>query len=212
MRCHITPLPYSPRLFCAAYKKASKVNMSRVPQSVWSLATVWMTGRSRFDPRHKQRIFFSNLCVQTDSEDHPAYCPMDTGGPFPGKERGRGVTLTTHPLLVSRSWMRSHTSSPPCAFIGVLWDCFTFIKSQNSRIENLQPITKLNITTVMLRVGLLLYWHSCSQIILLINIRKLFITYSCMILSSEITLPVTLRDVLWIITSKVHLRLFFEFL
>jgi hypothetical protein len=31
----------------------------------------------------------------------------------PGVKRGRGVMLTTHPHLVSRSWMsRSYTSSP----------------------------------------------------------------------------------------------------
>ena len=30
-------------------------------------------------------------------------CKMDTG-PFPGVKCGRGVLLTTHPLLVPRSW------------------------------------------------------------------------------------------------------------
>jgi hypothetical protein len=36
------------------------------------------------------------------------------GGPFPGVKHGRGVTLTTHPHLVLRSWMsRSYTFSPP---------------------------------------------------------------------------------------------------
>jgi hypothetical protein len=36
----------------------------------------------------------------------------------PGLKRGRGVTLITHPYLVSRSRMsRSYTSSPPCAFM-----------------------------------------------------------------------------------------------
>jgi hypothetical protein len=44
----------------------------------------------------------------------------------PGVKRDRGVTLTTLPHLVPRSWMsRSYTSSPPCTTIGVLWDCFT---------------------------------------------------------------------------------------
>jgi hypothetical protein len=28
--------------------------------------------------------FSSSLCVQTGSGAHPAYCPMGTGGPFPG--------------------------------------------------------------------------------------------------------------------------------
>jgi hypothetical protein len=60
------------------------------------------------------RGFYSSLCVQTDYGALPACCPMGTGSPFPGVKRGRGVTLTTHPHLVSRSWMsRSYISSPP---------------------------------------------------------------------------------------------------
>jgi hypothetical protein len=47
---------------------------------------------------------------------------------FPGIKLVWGVTLTTHPHLVPRSWMsRSYTFSPPLAFVGVLWDCITFI-------------------------------------------------------------------------------------
>jgi hypothetical protein len=74
------------------------------------------TWRSGFDPRQRQMIFSSNLCVQTGSEAHPASCTMGTGGPFPGSKRGRGVMLTTHPHLVQRSRTnRSYTSSPPSA-------------------------------------------------------------------------------------------------
>jgi hypothetical protein len=40
--------------------------------------------------------------VQTGPGAHPASCTMGTG-PFPGVESVRGVTLTTHPLLVPRS-------------------------------------------------------------------------------------------------------------
>jgi hypothetical protein len=40
----------------------------------------------------------SSLCVQTSSGAHPASCKMGIGGPFPGVNRGRGVTLTTHPI------------------------------------------------------------------------------------------------------------------
>jgi hypothetical protein len=44
-----------------------------------------------------------------------------------GVKRGRGVTLTTHPHLVPRSWMnRSCIFSPPCASIVVLWDSFFY--------------------------------------------------------------------------------------
>jgi hypothetical protein len=45
------------------------------------------TGRTddrEFEPRQRQRIFSSNLCVQTVSGAHPASCTMGTGGPFPG--------------------------------------------------------------------------------------------------------------------------------
>ena len=41
--------------------------------------------------------------VQTGPEAHPASCKMDTGS-FPGVKCGRGVLLTPHHLLVSRSW------------------------------------------------------------------------------------------------------------
>ena len=41
--------------------------------------------------------------VQTGPGAHPASCTMGTGS-FPGVKYGRGVLLTTHPLLVSRSW------------------------------------------------------------------------------------------------------------
>jgi len=57
----------------------------------------------RFLPEAKDSS--SSLCVQTGSEAHPASCTMGTGGPFPGVNRGLGVTLTTHPHLVLRSWM-----------------------------------------------------------------------------------------------------------
>jgi hypothetical protein len=60
--------------------------------------------------------FSSNFCVQTGSEAHPASCPMDTGDPFHGAKRGRGVTLTTHLHLVPRSRMsKSYTTSLPSA-------------------------------------------------------------------------------------------------
>jgi hypothetical protein len=41
--------------------------------------------------------FSSSPCVQTSSVAHPASCTMG-GGPFHGAKRGRGVTLTTHPI------------------------------------------------------------------------------------------------------------------
>jgi hypothetical protein len=48
----------------------------------------------------------------------------------PGPKRGRGVTLTTHHLLVPRSRIsRSHTSSLHKHLRGVLWDSFNFLDS-----------------------------------------------------------------------------------
>jgi len=41
--------------------------------------------------------------VQTGPGAHPASCKMGTGS-IPGVKCGRGVLLTTHPLLVPRSW------------------------------------------------------------------------------------------------------------
>jgi hypothetical protein len=63
--------------------------------------------------------FFSNLCVQTGSGAHPASSLMGTGVLSPGVKRGRGVTLTTHPHLVSRSWISRGctSSSPPSTFM-----------------------------------------------------------------------------------------------
>ena len=40
---------------------------------------------------------------QTGPGAHQAFCKMGTGS-FPGVKCGRGVLLTTHPLLMSRSW------------------------------------------------------------------------------------------------------------
>jgi len=41
--------------------------------------------------------------VQTGPGAHPASCKLGTES-FPGIKCGRGVLLTTHPLLVPRSW------------------------------------------------------------------------------------------------------------
>ena len=43
------------------------------------------------------------LPIQTGPGTHPASCKMGTGS-FPGIKCGRGVLLTTHPLLVPWSW------------------------------------------------------------------------------------------------------------
>jgi len=50
--------------------------------------------------------------VHTGPWAHPASCTMGTGS-FPGIKRGRGVTLTAHPLLVPWSWKSRATPLLP---------------------------------------------------------------------------------------------------
>ena len=52
--------------------------------------------------------------VQTGPGAHPASCTIGTGS-FPGVKYGRGVLLTTHPLLVPWSWKGT------AIFLPTLW-------------------------------------------------------------------------------------------
>jgi hypothetical protein len=92
--------------------------------------SVWLrTGRpgDRGSIPGRGKGFSSSLCVQTGSGAHPVHCTMGTGGPFYGAKTRPGRDADHSPYLVPRSWMsRSYTSPPPCASIGVLWDCFAF--------------------------------------------------------------------------------------
>ena len=67
-----------------------------VAQSVKRLTTDW-TVRDRIPVETR---FFA---LQTGPGAHAAPCKMGTGS-FPGVKCGWGVLLTTHPLLVPRSW------------------------------------------------------------------------------------------------------------
>ena len=49
--------------------------------------------------------------IQTDPEAYPVSCKMCTGS-FPGVDCGLGLLLTTHPLLVPRSWKSRATPLP----------------------------------------------------------------------------------------------------
>jgi len=69
------------------------------PGSSFGIATELRAGRSGIKSR-RGRDFPP---VQTGLGAHPAYCEMGTGS-FLGVKCGRGVLLTTHPLLVPRSW------------------------------------------------------------------------------------------------------------
>jgi len=69
------------------------------PGSSVGIATELRAGRSGIESQWR-RVFPS---VQTSPGAHPASFKMCTGS-FPGGKCGRGVLLTTHPLLVPRSW------------------------------------------------------------------------------------------------------------
>jgi len=58
--------------------------------------------------------------VHTGPGAHPASCQMGTGS-FPGVKCGRGVLLTTHPLLVPRSLKsRAISSTHPLGHTGTV--------------------------------------------------------------------------------------------
>jgi hypothetical protein len=74
------------------------IMVSRVAQSVQCLATGWTIGRSRFDPRQRQMIFpLASVSIPALGPTQP---PMQwvSGVISPGVKRGRGVTVTTHPI------------------------------------------------------------------------------------------------------------------
>jgi hypothetical protein len=68
----------------------------------------------------EEKDLSSSLCVQTGSGANPASCAMGTVVLCPELNRGRGVTLTTHPHTVPRLRMsRSYSSSSPKRLHGV---------------------------------------------------------------------------------------------
>jgi len=69
------------------------------PGNSVGIATELWAGRSGIEPRWGRD--FSP--VQTGPGAHPASCNIGTGS-YPGVKCGRGVLLTTLPLLVPRSW------------------------------------------------------------------------------------------------------------
>jgi hypothetical protein len=90
------------------------------------------------------------LPVQTGPGAHPASCTMRTGF-FPGVKCGRGVLLTTHPLLVPRSWKSRAIPLPPLghnlACNGVTLLYFTLLTMQNNlRLHRVKtPPTRASI-------------------------------------------------------------------
>jgi len=86
------------------------------------IATELLAGRSWIESRWGRDF----PPVQTDPGAHPASCKMGTGS-FPRLKCGRGVLLTTHPLLVPRSWKSRAIPLPTLwATPGLKRDHFTF--------------------------------------------------------------------------------------
>ena len=70
------------------------------PGSVVGIATGYVLDGPGIESRWGARFYSP---VQTGPVAHPASCTRRTGS-FPEVKSGRGVTLTTHPLLVLWSW------------------------------------------------------------------------------------------------------------
>jgi hypothetical protein len=93
--------------------------------SVSTVSDHGLDGRG-FDPRQRQRIF--PLTSATRPAVGPTQPPVQwvPGALAPGVKRGRGVMLTTHPLLVprlrnSRSYTCSHPNAPLWSVTGPLY-------------------------------------------------------------------------------------------
>jgi hypothetical protein len=79
------------------------VSVTRI--SVQCLAADWTTRRLRFEHWQRQKNFSSSFCIEIGSGAHPVSCQVGYQGSFSRVKHGWGVTLTTHPHLVSRSRM-----------------------------------------------------------------------------------------------------------
>jgi hypothetical protein len=78
---HCVQMLYTDSIFTMYYMQYMGAG---VAQSVQCSTTNWTTGLSRFDPRERQKNFFSTVCVRNGCGSLPASCAMGTGGPFPG--------------------------------------------------------------------------------------------------------------------------------
>jgi hypothetical protein len=117
-----------------------------------------------------QRIFPLASVSKPDLGPTQPPCTMSTGVLSPGLKHGRGVTLTTHPHLVSRSGMsRSYTYSPPKPLRGVSWDGFSLLYVTG--VKTFRPVYNL---------AAVLSWmqHNPTSIVIL-NSRSRFEKLSC---------------------------------
>jgi hypothetical protein len=83
-----------------AYNIWTSTQYNSGPGSSVGIATDYGLGSPGIESRWGARF---SAPVQTVPGAHPASCTVGTGS-FPGVKCGRGLLLTTHPLLVPRSW------------------------------------------------------------------------------------------------------------
>jgi hypothetical protein len=82
----------------------------------WLLRFIAVLQTVVFDPRQRQSVFFSSLCVQTGSGAHPASYTMGTAGSFPGgKARPGHDDDRSPPSSAEVEKSRSYTSSAASA-------------------------------------------------------------------------------------------------
>ena len=98
---NISPLPgFDPRTVqSVASRYKDCIIPARGPDSSVGVATDYGLDVPRIESRWGRDF----PPVQTGPGAHPGSCTMGTGS-FPGVKCGRGVALTTYPLLVPRSW------------------------------------------------------------------------------------------------------------
>jgi hypothetical protein len=126
--------------------------VSRVAQySVWLRAG--RPGHQGSIPGKGERIF------TLASVSRPALGPSQPPAQWapgvlsPGLKRGRGVTLTTHPHLVTKLTMnRSYNSSPPSAFVACSGTALTLTFSVGLHFTSDQPTA--NNTTQKTRTNI----------------------------------------------------------
>ena len=92
--------------------------------------------------------------VQTDPGAHLASCTMGTGS-FPGVKYGRGVLLTTQPLLVPRSWKTRAIPlltlwATPRPVTGTLYFCLycMLLSDRTMALELSQPLTEMSTRNI----------------------------------------------------------------
>ena len=81
-------------------------NVARSPAHAIAVDCAGQGAENKFSVLSVQEVFLqaNQRCSRKQANwVHPASCKMGTGS-FPGVKCGRGVLLTTHPLLVPRSW------------------------------------------------------------------------------------------------------------